>query len=192
VALQALDGVIAPRATSAAPVAPAPIPAIRAKVVLPAFALGVAFSLAWFLLIQPMINRQVGDIDVPKLIRPTPAPIVEQPEVSAIVRPAPEAMSASDIAVLREKLGQTIRVEGVVTAMSEDPSVDTLFLRLGKSDAGSGLVLAFPEASKSTASSAEALGAFVGKKLSIEGKLTELDGMLRLVVTDMKSAQVAP
>ena len=152
----------------------------------------MAFSLAWFLLIQPMINRQTGDIDVPKVSRPTPAPIVEQPEVSAIVRPAPEAMSASDTAVLREKLGQTVRVEGVVTALSEDPAVDTLFLRLGKSDAGSGLVLAFPEASKSADRSAEALGVFVGKQLTAEGKLTEQNGMLRLVVTDMKSVHVAP
>ena len=192
VALQALDGVITPRAASAAPDAPAPIPTIRAKVVLPAFALGVAFSLAWFLLIQPMINRQVGDIDVPKVVRPTPAPIVEQPEVSAILRPAPDAMSASDVAVLREKLGQTVRVEGVVTAMSEDPAVDTLFLRLGKSDAGSGLVLAFPDASKSADRSAEALGVFVGKQLTVEGKLTEQNGLLRLVVTDMKSVHVAP
>ena len=191
VALQALDQVISPRAATAA-VAPAPIRTVRAKVVAPAFALGVAFSLAWFLLIQPMVSRQIRDIEVPKVIRPTPSPLVEPPDVSSILRPTGDAMSASDLAVLREKLGQTVRVEGVVTAMSEDPSLDMLFLRLGRSDAGSGLVLAFPDASKFADRSAEALGGFVGKKVSVEGKLTEQNGMLRLVVSDVKSVAVAP
>ena len=191
IALQELDGVISPRAPSA-PTAAAPIPTVRAKVVLPAFALGVAFSLAWFLLIQPMISRQVRDIEVPKVARPTPNQLVEQPDVSSILRPASDVMSPADLTALRGKLGQIVRVEGVVTALSEDPSVDMIFLQLRQSDAGSGLVLAFTNTSKFADRSAEALGVFVGKKLSAEGKLTEENGALRLIVNDMKSVQVAP
>ena len=191
VALQALDGVIAPR-TTAVTVAPAPIPTVRAKVVLPAFGMGVAFSLSWFLLIQPMINRQPREVDLPKLVRPVPSVAADRPDVSAILQPASDAMSASDLTTLRAKLGQTVRVEGVVTAMSEDPATDTLFLRLGQSEVADGLLLAFPNASKSTDGAVQRLGTFVGKKLTAEGQLTEQNGMLHLVVNDVKSLQVAP
>lgn len=184
-ALTALDPILRIRAPAAAAAAPAPTPAVRAKVVLPAFALGVAFSLAWFLLLQPMIFRQVRDVEVPKLVRPTLAP-AEQPDVAAIVRPTADAIRAADVAALREKLGQTIRVEGVVTAMHEDPATDTRFLRLGSADVLSGLTLAFPNASKDENHSAEVLSALIGKKLTVEGKLSERNGALQLSVNNLK------
>lgn len=192
-ALTAYEKIIATHAPMVPIAAPAPMPAVRAKVVLPAFALGVAFSLAWFLLLQPMIFRQVRDVEVPKLVRPTPAPpVADLLDVAAIVRPAPEAIRAADVAALREKLGQNVHVEGIVTAMNEDPATDTRFLRLGAVDLVSGLTLAFPNASKQPDRSAEALGLLVGKKLNVEGTLSEQNGTLQLVVHDLKSVQTVP
>jgi hypothetical protein len=59
-------------------------------------------------------------------------------------------------------------------------------LRLGTSATGAGIVLAFPNASQSAEHSAEALGALVGKKISVEGTLRESDGALRLMVSSFK------
>ncbi len=188
-ALQALDQIVSPRAAESAPAA-APTPAVRLKVVLPSIGLGAAMCAAWFLLIQPMIGRQVRDIEVPKVTRPTPAP-TENPDVAAIVRPstaasAAAANAAAELATLREKLGQVVKVEGAVTSMNEEPATDTRLLRLGTSGTGAGLVLAFPNASQKNEHSAEALGALVGKKVSVEGTLAESDGTLRLVVSSLQ------
>ena len=158
-AMQELDQMVTPRASESVPVA-APTPAVRLKVVLPSIGLGAALCAAWFLLIQPMIGRQVRDIEVPKVVRPTHAP-AENPEVASIVG----AKAATEIAALREKLGQVVQVEGSVTAMNEEPSTDTRLLRLGTSASGAPLTLAFPNASQSNEHSAEALGALVGKKM---------------------------
>jgi hypothetical protein len=157
------------------------------KVVLPSIGLGAALCAAWFLLIQPMIGRQVRDIDVPKVSRPTPA-LAENPEVASIVRPN----AAAELSALREKLGQVVHVEGAVTAMNEEPATDTRLLRLGTSATGAGIVLAFPNASQSTEHSAEALAALVGKKISVEGTLSENNGALRLLVSNFKLVSAAP
>jgi serine/threonine protein kinase len=183
-ALQDLDNMATPRPRELAS-APTPTPAFRLKVVLPSIVLGVAICAAWFLFIQPMIGRQVSDIEVPKVVRPTHAP-AENPEVSAILRPPSSTAANAELAALREKLGQTVHVEGAVTAMNEEPANDTRLLKIGTSGSGAGLVLAFPNASKSSEHSAEALGALVGKKISVEGTVTESDGTLRLVVSSLK------
>jgi serine/threonine protein kinase len=184
-ALLALDGIVAPTRDVVTSPSAAPIPALRMKVVLPSIGLGAALCAAWILLIQPMISGQVRDIEVPKITRPTAAP-ADNPEVAAILRPTRAANSAAELAALREKLGQVVHVEGAVTAMNEEPATDTRLLRLGTSNSGAGLVLAFPNASQSTEHSAEALGALVGKKISVEGTLSESDGALRLWVSSFK------
>lgn len=183
-ALQAFDQLATPQAREVAP-APAATPAVRLKVVLPSIVLGAGLCAAWFLFIQPMIGRQVRDIEVPKAVRPTPA-TTENPEVSAIVRPPAGDAAAVELAALRAKLGQTVQVEGAVSAMNEDPASDTRLLKIGTSGSGAGLTLAFPNASQSHDHSAETLGALVGKKISAEGTVTDVDGTLRLVVSSIR------
>lgn len=201
-ALAELEQINAPKPLPApTPAATAPVaaqPVVRVKVVLPAFALGVLFSVLWFWLIQPMLQTRPPEEEVPVVRRVRPAPAAapataaEPPGLAEILRPedSRKPIDANDLVALRGKLGQVVLVEGVVTGANGTQKGDIRLLQFGQ-DYRTSLSLAFTQVNvRKDVPSLEKLRAqFIGKRIRAEGTLTETQGTLRVLIDNMRQIQ---
>ncbi len=190
-ALVDLERITAPKL----PEPPPPQPMARAKVVVPAFVLGAVLSLAWVFLIQPLLMRGNAEAETPPRrvpvnsgpVEPTPEP----PGVRDILDPAgaDKPLDAGDTAALREHLGQTLTVEGVIVGMNQNQKGDVRYLNFG-ADYRTSLSLVFLQSDVRKDASTEQLRVFIGKRVRAEGTLAERQGALRLMVDQTRQVKV--
>ncbi len=192
-ALEELVRITAPKPppTEPAPVAPPP-PPVRTNIIVPAFVVGVLLTAIWFWLIQPRLSRPDPAPDQPA-IRTTPAPNVpevEPPAVGDIIRPADaqKPLEAGDLAGVRERLGQIVRVEGIVTAASANRKGDVRYLSFGP-DQRTSLSLVFPQADVRKDCPPDLLRTFVGKRVRAEGTAVEREGALGVLIENIKQVE---
>ena len=136
-----------------------------------------------------------------------PAPLTPAPRQAPAASPAPSAAGtdgaatypAADLDTLRPLVGQTVEITGTPTATGKSKSGNVLYLNFAAAHQAVALVFflkpsgaeaADPGTKK--AASEDDLKPFVGKAVSVKGKLADYKGDLQITVESLDQIKVAP
>ena len=134
----------------------------------------------------------------------TPAP--RQAPAPAVATPTPAAAgdvagshNASDLDTLRPLVGKTVEITGTPTATGKSKSGNVLYLNFAGAHQAVALVLfleagageAGADSGAKKAASEDDLKPFVGKAVSVKGKLADYKGDLQIVIDSMDQIKVA-
>ena len=108
------------------------------------------------------------------------------------LRAAPDALDAADADTLRPHVGEPVTVHGTITGSGQNKAGTVGYLNFAKPHAGVALVFFFKEGTSGKATGADDLKPFVGKTVTISGKLADYKGDLQITVETLDDLKVTP
>ncbi len=122
----------------------------------------------------------------------TPAATAPPTSPAAAEEPVP-TFSASDLDALRPNVGKTVEITGTPTGSGHSKTGSVLYLNFAGAHKGVALVFFVSggaDAGAKKAQSEEDIKPFVGKNISVKGKLGDYKGDLQMVINTLDQIKV--